>query len=128
MRKALSSSVLFIVLALAGPVAAAEATFITPDRLDLTKILAPAPASDSEQQKRDVAAVLDVQKTRTEAESQRALADASASTFIFADVLGPNFMPSACRRWPRCSIKFVAMRWWHSRPEKASGTGRGLSW
>ena len=91
MRKALSSSVLFIVLALAGPVAAAEATFITPDRLDLTKILAPAPASNSEQQKRDLAAVLDVQKTRTEAESQRALADASASTFIFADVLGPNF-------------------------------------
>jgi hypothetical protein len=45
----------------------------------------------SEQQKRDLAAVLAVQKARTPAQSQRALADATAGTFGFADVLGPKF-------------------------------------
>jgi acid phosphatase (class A) len=71
--------------------AAAEATFVTPDRFNLTTILPPAPAPDSEQQKRDLAAVLAAQKARTPAQSQRALADATAGTFGFADVLGPKF-------------------------------------
>jgi acid phosphatase (class A) len=65
--------------------------FVTPDRLDLTKLLAPAPAPDSAQQKRDLADVLSVQKARTSAQAERALADATAGTFGFADVLGPNF-------------------------------------
>jgi acid phosphatase (class A) len=73
------------------PAAAAEATFVTPDRFDLTTILPPAPAPDSEQQKRDLAAVLEVQNTRTAVQSDRALADATAGTFGFADVLGPKF-------------------------------------
>lgn len=71
--------------------AAAEATFVTPDRFNLTTVLPPVPAPDSEQQKRDLAAVLAVQKARTPAQSQRALADATAGTFGFADVLGPKF-------------------------------------
>jgi len=91
MRKMLWTSILLVIVALTGPVAAAEATFVTPDRLDLTKLLAPAPAPDSELQKRDLADVLAVQRTRTPAQSQRALADATAGTFGFADVLGPNF-------------------------------------
>jgi acid phosphatase (class A) len=73
------------------PPAAAEATFVRPDRCNLTTILPPAPTPDSEQQERDLAAVLAVQKARTPAQSQRALADATAGTFGFADVLGPKF-------------------------------------
>src|SRR3984957_14900030 len=91
MRKTLWSPVVLLVLAMVGPASAAEATYVTPDRFDLTKLLAPAPAPDSEQQKRDLAAVLAVQKARTPAQSERALADATAGTFGFADVLGPNF-------------------------------------
>ena len=52
MRKTLWFPVVLLVLAMVGPAAAAEATYITPDRFDLTKLLAPAPAPDSEQQKR----------------------------------------------------------------------------
>ncbi len=91
MRKLLCCSVVLLVLAMVGPVAAAEPTYVTPDRLDLTKVLAPPPAPDSEQQKRDLAAVLAVQAARTSAQSERALADATAGTFGFADVLGTNF-------------------------------------
>ena len=93
MRKTSWSSVVILglVLAFAGPAAAAEATFVTPDRFDLTKLLPPAPAPDSEQQKRDLAAVLAVQKTRMSSQSERALYDATAGIFGFADVLGSNF-------------------------------------
>jgi acid phosphatase (class A) len=91
MLRALWSIVVVLAVATGGAVAAAEATFVTPDRFDLTKLLAPAPAPDSEQQKRDLAAVLAVQRTRTQAQSERALADAAAGLFGFADVLGPNF-------------------------------------
>jgi acid phosphatase (class A) len=91
MLRALWSIVVVLAVATGGAVAAAEATFVTPDRFDLTKLLAPAPAPDSEQQKRDLAAVLAVQRTRTLAQSERALADATAGLFGFADVLGPNF-------------------------------------
>jgi len=91
MRKLLRPFVVLLLLATAGPAAAAQATFVTPDRFDLTKLLPPAPAPNSEQQKRDLADVLAVQKARTEVQSQRALADATAGTFGFADVLGSNF-------------------------------------
>jgi acid phosphatase (class A) len=91
MRKMRWTTVVLLVMAMGGPAAAAEATFVTPDRFDLTKLLPPAPASDSERQKRDLADVLAIQKTRTPAQSERALADAMAGTFGFADVLGPNF-------------------------------------
>lgn len=91
MRKTCWSFVVLLVLAMHGPLAAAEATFVTPDRFDLTKLLAPPPAANSEQQKRDLADVLVVQRARTQAQAQRALADATAGIFAFADVLGANF-------------------------------------
>jgi acid phosphatase (class A) len=120
MRKALWSSVVFLVLAMAGPAAAAEATFVTPDRFDLTKLLAPAPAPDSGQQRRDLAAVLAVQKARTPAQSERALADATAGTFGFADVLGPNFN---AQRVPAVAALFDKIR---GDAAVASSTGKGV--
>jgi acid phosphatase (class A) len=107
MRKMLWSPVILLVLATIGPAAAAEATYVTPDRFDLTKLLAPAPAPDSDQQKRDLAAVLAVQKARTQAQSERALADATAGTFGFADVLGPNFNAD---RVPMVAALFAKIR------------------
>src|SRR5580700_6158281 len=80
---------LIAVLALSPnpPASAAEATFVTPNRFDLTKLLPPAPAPESEQQRLDLDAVLKAQATRTASQSERALADATAGTFGFADVL-----------------------------------------
>ena len=63
MRKACWPFALIFVLTLTTPLLAAEAKFITLDRFDLTKVLPPPPAPDSEQQKRDLAVVLAVQKT-----------------------------------------------------------------
>jgi acid phosphatase (class A) len=81
---------LFALMTLCG-VAAAETNFVPPEHIDLTKILAPAPVRGSDQEKRDLTAILAIQKTRTPLQSERALADATAGTFGFADVLGPNF-------------------------------------
>ena len=91
MRKAFWPSLFILILTMAGPVAAAEATYVTPDRVDLTKLLPPAPEPDSAQQKRDIADILAVQMSRTQAQGERALSDAKAGAFGFADVLGPNF-------------------------------------
>jgi acid phosphatase (class A) len=85
-------AVLLSVLATA-PGSAAEATFITRDKFDLTKVLGPAPAPNSAQQQMDLIMVLAMQKTRTPAQGERALSDATAGLFGFADVLGPNFNP-----------------------------------
>jgi acid phosphatase (class A) len=106
MRKTLFGSVLFL-LVIVGPLWAAEATFIAPDRFDLTKLLAPAPAPDSAEQKRDLAAVLAAQTTRTKAQGERALADATGGTFVFADVLGPNFN---AERAPAVAVLFAKVR------------------
>lgn len=107
MRKTLLCYVLLFVLGCEGPLAAAEATFVTPDRLDLTKLLAPPPAPDSERQQRDLAEVLAVQRARTQAQGDRALADATAGTFGFADVLGPPFSPE---RLPAVAALFAKIR------------------
>jgi acid phosphatase (class A) len=84
-------SIVILSLAVTTGVATAEATFIPVDRFDLTKVLAPAPAPGSDQQRRDLAEILAIQKSRTSAQSDRALADATAGIFAFADVLGPSF-------------------------------------
>src|SRR3954470_19244486 len=91
MRRNLWPLVLLVILAAARPLAAAEATYVTHDQVDLTKLLAPPPTIVSEEQKRDLAELLAVQKSRTDVQTQRALADITAGTFGFADVLGPNF-------------------------------------
>jgi acid phosphatase (class A) len=80
-----------VVLIMGRPGVAAEATFVTPDHFDLTRLLPPAPDPKSEQQKRDLAAVMAAQRKRTAAEGKHALADATAGPFGFADVLGPKF-------------------------------------
>jgi acid phosphatase (class A) len=59
------------------------------------KLLPPPPALQSEEQKRDLDELLAIQKTRTSAQEQRALADATSGTFGFADVLGPKFTAAA---------------------------------
>jgi acid phosphatase (class A) len=107
MRKACWPFALIFVLTLTTPLLAAEAKFLTLDRFDLTKVLPPPPAPDSEQQKRDLAAVLAVQKSRTPAQTERALADVTAGTFGFADVLGPNF---TAQRVPAVAALFDKIR------------------
>ena len=83
----------FCVLALfAGNSGFAEGLiYLSRDKVDLLKLLAPPPDPQSEAQKRDLAAVLEVQRTRTPALIARAEADNVLSIFRYNDVLGPNF-------------------------------------
>lgn len=97
MRKALSPSVLLLLLVMVGPVAAAEATFVSPDRFDLTKLLAPAPAPDSGQQRRDLAQVLAVQKNRTAEQAERALTAPPPAPSALPKSFARISMRSACR-------------------------------
>lgn len=65
--------------------------FFKPGQLDLGKLLAPAPDPASEMQARDLAAVLEAQKSRTPAQIEQAVGDNALSIYRFADVLGPGF-------------------------------------
>ncbi len=80
--------------------------FVKPGQLDLGKLLAPSPDPKSETQKRDLAAVLEVQKTRTPAQVERAVADNPLSIYRFADVVGPDF---SAARYPKADAFFKRM-------------------
>jgi acid phosphatase (class A) len=65
--------------------------FLPPDAIDLAAILPAPPATDSLTTKAELAEVEHLQSTATAAQKAQAVADAKASVFFFADVLGPNF-------------------------------------
>jgi len=84
-----------LALVLAGAASKADAFYISRDQVDLTKVLAPPPASLSDQQAAELAAVLDAQRTRTAEQAERAVADDELSIYrIAGEVLGPNFTES----------------------------------
>ena len=65
--------------------------YVTPDQIDLTRLIPPPPAPDSKAQMADIHMVLAKQKVRSLALAKQVEADAETSPFRFADVLGPNF-------------------------------------
>ncbi|MGP8435507.1 acid phosphatase [Paraburkholderia fungorum] len=77
--------------ALSQPVLAQTATYLDAHQVDLSKLLAPPPAADSARGQADMATVLEVQRTRTPEQVERARADVKKTVFRFADVLGPEF-------------------------------------
>lgn len=91
MRRILSAVFLFIAL-LAEPAWAFDATYITVEQVNLAKLLAPPPAAHSDQQRRDLSAVLEAQSSRTASQGERAVADNDLSIFrIAGEVFGSNF-------------------------------------
>jgi len=73
------------------PMEPAQPTYVTSAQVDVMKLLPPPPALQPQEQNRDLDKLLVIQKVRTTAQERRALADAMAGTFGFADVLGPKF-------------------------------------
>jgi acid phosphatase (class A) len=67
------------------------ATYLDVHQVDLSKLLPPPPAAESARGQVDMATVLEVQRTRTTEQVERARADVKKSVFRFADVLGPAF-------------------------------------
>jgi len=88
---------LFVLIAVASSAAAKskEPYYIAPSQVSLSEILDPIPAPGSEAQKKDMRAVLNAERSRTEEQVKSAQADAEVSVFRFAGVLGPNFDPES---------------------------------
>jgi acid phosphatase (class A) len=80
-----------LALSAGGNAFAAEFNFLKPGQVELTKLVPPPPQLGSEAEKQDMAAVLEVQKTRTPQQSKRALEDNRLTIYVYDDVLGPNF-------------------------------------
>jgi acid phosphatase (class A) len=76
-----------------GMTDAALARYLDPSQVDLVRILAPPPAPQSPEGKAELEAVLEVQRTRTDAEIKRAQADDELSVFRYGDVMGEAFSP-----------------------------------
>src|SRR4051812_17089414 len=80
----------FAALAFSGAALAEDFVFLAKDSVDLARLLPPPPAAESEAQKRDLEAVLQVQRTRTPQLAKRATADNELSIFRIMEPLGPN--------------------------------------
>jgi acid phosphatase (class A) len=88
MRKAAYGLVALLVLLIGAPASAHDFIFLKGNAPDLSKLLAPPPAPDSEAQRRDLAAVLKAQAERTPEQSAAAVADNAMSVERFADAVG----------------------------------------
>jgi acid phosphatase (class A) len=130
MQKRLGALSIFLLL-LTGPGWASDATYISLNQVNLAKLLAPPPATQSDEQKLDLMAVLQAQRDRTATQSERAVADNDLSVFrIAGDVLGLNFTPALVpksaaffdRIWKDYRSIILATKdvWDRPRPFKAS--------
>lgn len=77
--------------------------YVLEAQLDLITLLPPPPAAGSAADNEDLAQVLAVQQSRSDAELALARADAEASVFRFADTLGEGF---SAPRLPRTAVLF----------------------
>ena len=120
--------VIALLLVLAGnPFAFAEDAkpFVAAKDIDLTRILPPPPANDSDKTKAKIVEVLAFQVTRTPEMVARAQADAEEDVWRFADVMGPNSPRKPCRISPPSSTG-----WWRPKVRslirrRITGSGRG---
>jgi acid phosphatase (class A) len=85
------AAILTIALSLTASDVHAEPAYIAPGQIALSALIGPPPSVESEQQRRDLKAVLDAQAVRNDAQVERAKATADLSVFAFADVLGSGF-------------------------------------
>src|SRR5262245_49865295 len=85
------ATALSLLLCLAGPSLAEPLPYVTSQQLDLTRLLAPPPAADSQQTRSEIQEILKVQATRTAAMEAAAKADQVEDVFRFANVLGAKF-------------------------------------
>jgi acid phosphatase (class A) len=104
MQKRFGALFIFLLL-LTGPAWAYDASYISLNQINLTKLLAPPPTPQSDAQKLDLMAVLQAQHDRTASQSERAVADNDYSIFRMAgEVLGPNF---TAERVPKTAAFFA---------------------
>jgi acid phosphatase (class A) len=71
----------------------AREPFVQPDDIDIKSILAPPPASDSDQTRREIDQLLQLQAKRTDADVARIKTEFELTPFLFSEVLGSWFNP-----------------------------------
>lgn len=100
-RRLCGAAALMLALAVATAAAAGELAYIPPGAVTLERYLPPPPSPGSEEARRDLQAVLELQHGRTASEVAEAQADQEVSVFRFADVMGPEF---TARRLPLTAV------------------------
>ena len=95
MRRFKPIPVIAILLAfLFSPALAERGNFISPDQVELVKILAPPPANDSPKTKAEIQELIRIQEKRTSEEEAAVQADVKMTIFqVVGDVLGSGFTP-----------------------------------
>jgi acid phosphatase (class A) len=102
-RRSFGAAILALTLAMAGAIpraladsAAAPAAYFDTTTLDLTRVLPSPSPNQSAATRTDLDEMLAVQQKRSDAQSKRAVADAEATIYRFADALGnpPGFTPN----------------------------------
>jgi acid phosphatase (class A) len=91
MRRIIFAALAFLFVT--GTAFAESLFFLSSEKVELLKLLPPPPDPKSEAQRRDMAAVLEMQRIRTPEMIKRAEADNVLSIFRYDDVLGPDFRP-----------------------------------
>ncbi|HTV84076.1 MAG TPA: phosphatase PAP2 family protein [Dyella sp.] len=104
---------------------------VHPATIALSNLLPPPPAAGSIAAQRDLQAVLDTQKTRTDADDAAAKADTDRSVFRFADALGlavpSSALPKTTAFFARTAqldkalVKDAKNYWQRPRPAAVSG-------
>ncbi len=96
----------FLLLAALSPLATALSgaePYPLAQRIDLASLLPPPPVAGSDADRADLAAVLALQQSRSQAQLDLAKADAEASVFRFADAIGKDF---DAKRLPHTALLF----------------------
>jgi len=92
MRKnVLVGCALIAILFMASLVSAAGSTFVKPKDVDWESILSGPPAPGSDEQKQEIAKLLEWQEKRTASDVARCKSEEDPDPFIFSDVLGDKF-------------------------------------
>ena len=123
-------TLLLLSLLLIGQTALADGGGAHPATIELSNLLPPPPAAGSAAAQHELQVVLDVQKSRTEAEMVAAKADTDRSVFRFADALGltgqASALPKTAAFFTRTAeldkalVKDAKNYWQHPRPAVVS--------
>jgi acid phosphatase (class A) len=94
-RRLLIAAGLLLLLAPFPAVALSSTPYITPDNFDVVHVVAPPPAPGSEDERRDLQTVIEMQRTSSPERMRLAERDATAGLDAFAGVLGldPGALP-----------------------------------
>ena len=93
MRKLFLLPALLLVLEATPALSLSDSPYLARGVFDAVNLLPPPPEPNSVEQRRDVEAVLQTQRTSTPERMRLAQADATVDLTRFAEVLGPNFVP-----------------------------------